>query len=478
MLLAAAALTALLAGCAPKTREAPLPVEIPQDFSASGSVVAPERWWKAFADPLLDRYVAQALEKNFDLETAWYRLREAQAVVERESAALFPKLDGELRGDVTRQDGRTDEQLRLGLVSRYEVDLWGRIRSSVEAERYRARASLEDYRTAALSLSAEVARTWFQLLEARSQWDLLAAQVEANEKVLQLIKARFGSGLVRSVDILRQQQLVEATREQQIATESRIQVLEHLLAVLLGRPPQDEITAGGRMPQLPPLPETGLPLELVRRRPDLRRAHHLLHAADRELAAAISNRYPRLTLSASLATTQNSADDLFDAWLAGLGADLVAPLFDGGRRAAEVERSEAGRSQRLSSYAQATLTAFREVEDALVREAKQRERMRSLAAQVRLADQAYQRLRNEYFNGVSDYIEVLNSLIDVQQLRRDLLTARRELLEFRVALYRALAGGFETERDSAPLPAAETNPESEGTGSAGRTSPPDQGQPL
>jgi len=330
----------------------------------------------------------------------------------------------------------------------YEVDLWGRIQARVQAERFRAEASRADYQAAALSLSAEVVRTWVQLAEARSQRRLVQDQVETNETVLTLLQNRFETGQIRSVDILRQRQLLEATREQRTIVESRVQVLEHRLAVLLGRSPQagvDDLPEA--LPELPPLPEAGVPTDLIRRRPDVQRALSELKAADRDLAAAISNQYPRLTLSVSASTAASTAQDLFQSWAYAFAGDLLAPIFRGGALRAEVDRTEAVRTQRLYEYGRTILTAFQEVEDALIREKKQRERIQQLERQVELAQQAYEQLRTQYFNGAADYLDVLTALDEVQQLRRDRLSAERTLVEDRIALYRALAGSFETERE-------------------------------
>ena len=442
-------MTGILVGCSSAPKEPNSPTDIPNEFSASGTRKAPDRWWTAFDDERLSSLVDQALKSNFNLKTAWSRLREARSIVDRESSRLYPDLDGLAQGEISGGDSGVDERLRLGLTSEYEVDLWGRIESRVEAERYRARATLEDYRTAALSLSAEVVRTWYQLVEAHNQYDLLTDQIKTNQKVLSLLKTRFGSGQIRRADILRQEQLLESTREQRLATESRMQLLEHQLAVLLGKPPPEEVRYTNRdLPDLPPLPETGLPATLVRRRPDVVSAFHELRAADSDLAAAISNQYPRLTFTASLATTESDASNLFDEWARSFAGDLVAPLLDAGQREAEVDRTRAIRMQRLYEYGQTILTAFREVEDALIQEKKQLQRIRSLEEQVRLAKETYERLKYEYFNGAGDYIDVLAALTDEQRLRRDLLSARLALLEFRIALYRALAGGFKTSREA------------------------------
>lgn len=433
-------------GCAPQQAHVNLPQESSQPFSVSGEQAVPDRWWTEFDDPALDSLVTQALRDNFSLESAWQRLRQARSVVDGETAALWPTLDGFAEGTVTRSDHVESEEISLGLTSSYELDLWGNIRSQKDAARYRAEATFADYQTAALTLSAEVARTWYQLTESRHQLDLLEEQLQINEQVLSLIKARFEGGQVRGVDILRQKQLIEATREQVIAAESQTQTLEHQLAVLLGQSPQNTVAYDvHELPTVPATPETGLPAELVQRRPDVQRAFLLLQAADRDLATAVTNQYPRLSLSASASSSGEDVDALFDDWLRTVAGNLLMPLFRGGELRAEVQRSAAAKQERLNDYGQTVLVAFQEVEDALIREQKQGERIASLEQQVDIARQATEQLRTEYLNGMTNYIDVLTALTDEQQLERDLISAKRVLLEYRIALYRALASGFETD---------------------------------
>ena len=434
-----------LAGCVSSPDEIELPLEVPEDFSESGTAAVPDRWWTAFEDAELNELVSLALGENFDLAAAWQRLRQARAIVERAEASLWPSLGASGEAAIQRPEDSQGggEELRLGLSAAYEVDLWGRIRATAQVERFIAETTYWDYQTAALTLSAEVARTWYQLVAARDQLALLEEQVETNQQVLELIEARLGVGEIRAVDLLRQRQLVESTRELVIEAQARIQVLEHLLAVLLGRPPQAGVDAEQEeLPEPPPLPETGLPMALVQRRPDVRSAYYLLLAADRDLAAAIADQYPSLNLSVSLFTVGERASDLFDEWIRSFSASLFAPVFQAGALEAEVDRAEALKRQRLYEYGQSTLVAFQEVENALIQERSQRERIESLQKQIRLSDQTYEQLRVEYFNGIGDYIDVLSALIEDQQLRRDALTARLQLLEFRIALYRALAGGI------------------------------------
>lgn len=435
----------------------------------SGSEAVPERWWTTFEDPDLESVVEEALEGNLDLLAAWHRLQAAQAAVDVVGSDQRVDLHAFAQARVDEGDGslRDPEDLRLGLAASYEIDLWGRIRAAVEAERFRARASAEDYRAAALSLTAEIARAWFQLAEARLQLALLGEQVETNETLLESLDNRFGLGQVRAVDVLRQQRLLASTREEVFRAERRIAVLENRIAVLLGRParePLDRVPSS--LPALPPLPDTGLPAELVRRRPDVRRAFAELMAADRDVASAISNRYPRLTLAASAGGEADDAGRLFQNWAFSLLGDLVAPLLRGGELRAEVERASATEQAELAEYGRTVLEAFREVEDALVEEAKQREVLAALERQVELAETTQEQLRQEYFHGSSDFLDSLTALDELQELRRDRLAAELELVELRVGLYRALAGSFDTGRDASGVEAALTS----GPGASGARS--------
>lgn len=434
----------VLTGCAGQTRTTVLPLELPVTFSAVGTAELPARWWTTFGDAGLNAAMDSALTSNFDLKAAWERLRAAQAVADRQAAALLPQAEATALGEIRRGSGGAEE-IRLALSSFYEVDLWGRIRSSVDAERFRAEASLADYQTAALTLSAEIALTWYRLAEAANQVALLDEQVATNMNVLELLQARWQAGMIQGVDVLRQRQLVEASREQRSDAVALLRVLEHQLAVLLGRAPQEAMEdPPDDLPELAPLPEPGIPMELVRRRPDIRRAFYLLQAADRDLASAVSSRYPRLTLSASAASASGGAERLFENWVLSVLGEVLAPIFYGGELRAEVDRTEAVRQEQLYEYGQAVLIAFQEVEDALIRERQQVESIQHLENQITPAVQAYEQLQVQYFNGAANYIDVLTALDELQDLRRRLLTAELALVEFRIALYRALAGSFET----------------------------------
>jgi len=436
-----------VAGCSPKVTQIDSPAEPVGDFSASGTEVIPDQWWTSFNDSQLNALMETALEGNFDLAASWEQYLAARAVAKRQSSFLLPDLEASVQNALRRPepDFAGGENFQQGLSASYEVDLWGRIRSSVQAEQFRAEATLWDYQAMAMSLSAEIALTWYQWLAANNQFRLIQKQIQTNEDIIKLIKARFGSGQIRAVDILRQTQLLEATRDQKLLIESNLATLENQLAVLIGQAPQEKwLFSTEGLPKLPELPATGLPLELVRRRPDIQRAHSFLLAADREMAAAVTSKYPRLSFSTAVQFRSNNFDGLFRDWAYSLAGNLVAPLFYGGRLQAEVDRTGAVKQQRLYEYGQTVLVAFREVEDALVLERKQSERLEIMKRRLDLAKKTYEQLKISFLNGLNNYLDVLLALDQEQQLRRELIDSELELLEIRIGLYRALAGGFQT----------------------------------
>lgn len=438
----------LLNSCAPKLNTVEPPIENPEPFTYTGTEAIPEKWWTTFEDPTLNTLIDSALTANLDLAATWEQFNAARAIVRQQSSFLWPQVDATLSSSIRRpeEEFASNENMRAGLSASYEVDLWGRIRSGIQAEEFRARATFYDYQTAAMSLSAEIAITWYRLVSARKQLTLINEQIEINQDIVRLIRARFTSGQIRAVDILRQEQLLESTRNQRILYETDVVLLQNQLAVLLGKAPQNYTSlAGEELPEIPPLPSTGLPLELIRRRPDVRVAYNLVLAADRDMAQAIANKFPRLSLNLEAQVGSGNYTNLFQNWVYTLAGELVTPLLYGGRLRAEVDRTEAVKNQTLYQYGQTTLNAFREVEDALVRERNQEERLIVLRRQLDLAQKTNRQLRLEFLNGLTEYLDVLLSLDQEQQLQRDIIDAQQELMENRIALYRALAGDFETE---------------------------------
>ena len=441
----------LVASCAPfKPQERQSPEgELPRSFSLYTAESEPElRWWEEFNDIDLNVLVTKALSDNLTLKETWSRLVQARALAVQAGAALYPDLTGTAGADYARQ--RSDngsakttstEDYSLGVVSSYELDLWGRIRAERESSLLEVSAAREDLNTAAMTLAAEVANRWVNIISQRMQKRLLERQLQTNLTLLELIELRFRMSMVSALDVYQQKQVVENIKAEIPLVEAEEQVLLHELALLMGRPPGTSLKISREdFPEPTEIPATGLPADLLSLRPDLRRAGMRLQAADWQVAAARANRLPAIRLTAGAQYGKGDMDVLFDNWLLSLAGNLTAPIFDGGRRAAEVDRRQAFADENLSAYRQAVLTAIKEVEDALVSEVKQREHIKALENVLVTARRALEEAGIRYRNGLTDYLPVLTQLLAVQNLERNLIRQRAILLNARVSLYRSLGG--------------------------------------
>lgn len=451
MILLCVFLSPLLWSCATAT-DVPStpPIKLPESFSRSGESPLEPRWWKSLDDPELDRLVKKALEGNFGLKAAWDRLKQARATVRVQGAGLYPQVNATGGAKRTaRESNRTGrtyaDEFSSGLTASYEIDLWGRVHSLRNAAVLRRRATRRDYRAAAITLSAQVAETWYSLVEQRGQRELLERQIDTNERYLKLIEMRFEKGEVPATDVLQQRKLVESTRTERTRVVARIKNLRHRLAVLLGLVPgRAELPGGDDLPGIPPLPATGVPAKWIRKRPDIRSAYLRLRAKNEDVAVAIAERYPQLDLKASLSSAAAEPALLFEEWIADVAATMAVPLVDGDRLDARVDRRRAAVSESLNKYGKTVLDAVREVEDALNEEKQQQETIQSIRRQLRLSRQAMNQLLREYRNGTQGFLRVLDELKTLQSLQRRLIEARKNLLIDRINLYRALGTGFKT----------------------------------
>lgn len=428
-----------------------MPVQVPESWSATGTATLSNDWWRQFDDASLNDLIAQALTENFTLRTAWDRLAQAEATARRTGGSLLPQvgLDAGYRRSrqIVQDDAVYSTLYSVGVAASYEVDLWSRLRSSREAAWLDAEAGRDAVDAAAITLAASVANTWYQLAEALALVRIVQRQIEINQQVLDIVTIQFRNGVASAADVLRQRQLVSATQSQLITAQETAELLQYTLSVLIGRSPErawEEATVP--LPELGPMPELGIPSEVLWRRPDVRQTYRLVQAADQRLAAAIADRYPRLSLSASVDTSSTSAHDLFDDWLGNLAANAFQPLIDGAQRRAEVERQEAVVSERIHAWGQTLLDALQDVETALTQQRQQSLLLESLQQQLELAQQTYDRNRERFMKGQADYIRVLESLQSLQSLERDVIRARRTLIQRRIDLYRSTAGLWDLPR--------------------------------
>lgn len=439
-------LCVLSASCALHTvRDDVMPeMELPQQFSGTGEVIAEERWWLEFNEPELDRLMEAAFSQNLDLKSAWMRLEQAMAVARRSGADLYPTLNlnasaGRAHAELPRTT--TVNQLSFGFGGSYEVDLWKRIESFRTAAEFDALATRENVKATALALSGQVARIWFLIVEQQAQLQLLREQEDVNRTFLELNELRFSMGRATAADVFQQRTQLASVQAQIPRIESRLQVTRNQLAVLLGQPPYTvPMQVENLFPGLPPMPHTGLPLALLYHRPDVIAARMQLIAADYRVGSAIANQYPALRLTGQTHVQGEDLGDLFSNWFWNLAAGVMQPILDGGLRQAEVERSQAALRERLIGYEQAILRALLDVENALIEELKQREHLVLLEHEIELAENTLDSTHARYINGLSEYLPVLTALQNLQNLQRTYIAAQRELFHFRVNLYEALGG--------------------------------------
>ncbi|MEZ6194855.1 MAG: TolC family protein [Planctomycetota bacterium] len=438
--------------------EAP-PLEVPDTWARAEGAGSerPARWWSAFGDAELEALVERSLDANLDLRQAWSRIDQALARVENENASVLPavSIDGNARFDKSIRStiasgafiggspaGADTHGYSVSPRLSYEIDLWGRLAARRDARTLELEATVEDLLGTGLVLAAEVTEAWLDLLEQRSLASVLEAQIETGTRQLELVELRFANGQANALDVLQQRQQVARIVSQRPDVARAAALAENRLAILCGRAPSDAPAVGrpGLDLVLPPLPSPGHPGDLLDNRPDLRAARARLRAADRDVAEAVADRMPRLDLSLSYQFSATRGGAQFDREILDGVLSLLAPVFDNGLRSSEIDRREARVRELLDAFRAAYLVALREVEDALVGEARPRARLAALERELALADETLGEARARYAGGVAEYLNVLTSLETRQGLERTLVSERRELLGQRVRLYRALGG--------------------------------------
>ncbi|MCZ7564644.1 MAG: efflux transporter outer membrane subunit [Burkholderiales bacterium] len=448
----ALAALALLAGCA-TTAAPPQPaVPVPEAWgepAASGRGEVPLDWWRAFGAEELAALVAEAIAGSPDLAVAGERVRQAEAQVRVAGASLFPTLDlgiGSVRRD-TRPDAGPAIQVdttNASISASYEVDLWGRLASGARAAEASLAASRYDLEGARLTLVAGVATGYFDLLSLRGRIVLARENVATAERVLALVEARVRNGAASPLDLVRQRAATAAQRAAIPTLELQERQTLAALAILVGRPPaafavQADSVEGLALPAVAP----GLPAELLVRRPDLAAAEAQLLAANADLAAARAALLPSVTLNASAGLASGALLAFGNAaTITTAAAALAQPIFDAGRRSAQVDAAAARERELVETYRRAILAALADVENALAAtgrnaqaEALQREVRTQAAEALRLAEIRYRA-------GADDLLVVLDAQRTLFQAQDQLAQARRARLQTAVSTYRALGGGW------------------------------------
>ena len=407
------------------------------------------RWWENFQSLELNNLIDEALTNSPTIQQAWARLAQADAVAIKAGTdrSLLLGYGGSAGATWTQGGGSSPtDAYNLGLNASYEVDLWGRVKSSQEAAALDFAASREDLNTVAITLSSRVALSWTAILAQRLQTEVIRLQLESNKTSLELIEMRFRKSQSTALDVYQQRQTVAGTESLIPRAELTEELQRNELTALLGRADFDSSkVTQSQLPTIARLPDIGIPADVLANRPDVRQAGLKLYAADWQVSAARADRLPAIRLTGSFSYNDGDIGDLFDNWAANLAASLTGPIFDGGRRKAEVARQRAIADERLAAYREVVISAIQEVEDSIISEQKQREYIEKLDTRLTAARRSYEESINRYRSGVIEYTTVLLQLNTLQGLERDRIVAQYTLLQYRINLYRSLGGSWTEE---------------------------------
>ena len=451
----AAILMLLLSGCRVHETGPQLSktVTLKNQFDGEGGTgVLPEKWWTAYADPTLDALINESLENNLDLAQAWSRLAQVAAIAEQANAAILPTVDGNLRAGRSRSpslfgDNQDSNQFSASLSVGYEVDVWGKIRDGRDAAKKDVEATRMEIDALALTLTAQVAEAYFDFQESAEQLKLLHEQVATSEQFLKLVEFRFAQGDAAAVDVLQQRQSLASVESRLPASEAALKLAANRLAILRGQTP-GPVPQGftGTLPNAPTLPATGVPANLLQRRPDLKAAEIRVLAADHRVGVAFANRLPSLRIGGEIGNQATSLDDLVSDFVWSIFGSVTGNLFDNGRLSAEIDRSKAALQQGVESYHATLLTCVKEVEDALVQNQHQQATREALERQLSLAQSTLTEAKRRYLNGLSSYLPVLQALQSMQEIQRQVVRSQRTELSYRNYLFKALGGTWHSQR--------------------------------
>lgn len=460
----------LLAGCKAGPNYKRPTVTVPEVWKQADSTVVLDSatlalvnvaWWELFGDSVLAGLVRTALYENHDIRIAAARVEEFMGLYGVAKSDLFPKVDlgasagrGQIPAfgdpDVERP---TRSLLNVNVRASWEIDLWGKVRRAKEAANADVLAAEETRRGVVLSLAAQVAGAYIDLLGLDQQLVIARQTAASRARSLELFEQRRSEGDVSDLEISQLDSEYWLAMSQIPQIEQRIAQLEHAISVLLGRIP-GAIARGGVIDSLYlPVVPAGLPSELLERRPDVRAAEEQLVAANARIGVAKAQYFPSISLTGLFGFASSDLSNLLSpearAW--NVGGDLLQPLFRGGEIKGQVKAAEAVQKQALYAYVQTVHNAFRDVEDALVVNARTSEQLTAEANRVD-ALKVYAKLATmRYDEGVTGYLEVLDAERSLFASQLDYVQTQAGLLQSTIGIYSALAGGWVDLADSLTL---------------------------
>ncbi|MFH1983308.1 MAG: efflux transporter outer membrane subunit [Pseudomonadota bacterium] len=455
---------ALLSGCMMGPDFQRPQVTVPADWAAStaeSSRLASASddnkladWWTVFQDPILTSLVERAAASNLDLKLAEARIRQARAAKSVAAGGLGPTLDASgayqrNRSSAGNRTGAaTDNQYQAGFDAGWEIDLFGGQRRNLEAAEADLQAAVETHRDVLVTLTAEVARNYINLRTFQQQIAITRQNLATQEHSALLTRQRFEGGFVSGLDVANAEAQTATTSAQIPLLESSTQQAIHSLSVLLGAPPaalRAELSPVGTIPGSPPQVPAGVPSELLRRRPDIRRVEARIHAATARIGVAAAELFPKFTIAGSTGFQSSDFSSWFDwanrFW--SFGPSVRWRLFETGRIRAGVELQKALQEQEIIAYQQTVLTALQEVENALIASAKEQAHRNALMAAVAANRKAVTLSETLYTEGQTDFLNVLQAQRALYTTEDALVQSTRTVSTNLVALYKALGGGWQ-----------------------------------
>ena len=451
--LALALLAATLVGCAGSPDYRRPVIEVPAQFReaalfkpAGPAAQIPQAWWQLFGDEVLNGLQSEMSAGNENLRAALAQYRAASAALDASRAPLLPTVGT----SVSASRGRSPTAPASSTIytpaatASWEADLWGRLGAQVDSARARLEASEFDLAAVRLSLQATLAQTYLGMRAAEAQIALLDNTVKAYQRSLEMTQDRYRVGVVSATDVAQAQTQLKSAQAQAAEAQGSRALLEHAIAVLLGRPPASLVLAeNSKLPDLPN-PPTQVPAELLRRRPDIAAAERRVAAANAQVGLAQTAFFPSVTLSANANYRASGLADLISAphlfW--SLGPSLALTAFDGGARRAAVEGAQAALEQAAAAYRQTVLTAMQEVEDNLALAAALHRQTQLLEESLVEARRALELTLNQYRAGTVSYLNVVAAQTTALSVERTLLDARSRQLSATNQLLKNLAGDW------------------------------------
>ena len=441
-------------GIIPDHQIDPLEMAIPEQWQADeqASNAAVDDWILELNSPELKPLIIEALQHNYDLKAAAARVKSAQALAKINGADRFPQVSAGFDAGRAQRNSTSGFALSSAITTSYgvdftlnwELDVWGKLQNQSNAAEFDFAASDSDFQAARLSLAANVAKAWFNLIEARQQSLLSEKKVYAFTVSCQIIEDGYNIGVNSALDVRLARANVATAQAQLNAQNITLDNAIRSLEILLGRYPGAEIKVAETLPVLTATATTGLPIALLRRRPDLLAAEKRLAATDQRVSQAIKSFLPTFSFSASAGTNTSDIKDVLDyeALIWNIIGNLTQPIFQGGRLIAQKDQADANNEEALANYGQIVLQAFFEVETTIKAEQllDQQEQALHLAAEESV--EAETLALQEYNTGIVDLITLLESQRRSYDAQSQLLQISNQRLVNRINLYLALGGAF------------------------------------